>query len=221
MDGSGGKGRVPESVYITRKLDKLQYRIKNTSSTRFSASKRVRFNYDLGALTIIILSLWAIYISIILGGNFVVMVDGTRKLVEVTGILLPVFIVVFSLVEGGNNYLRSHQLELNARQLRELADELAGEVTKEEHTATTDSRAALFEKFSKKYNDILERSPINHDEIDHWSRHYVALRNDQPMFRGMWWLYSALVVAIWARRQAQRVVYLALWFIPALPFLLR
>lgn len=210
---------VTPEVYITRKLFQLQDRIKNTAYTRFAAARRVRFNYDLGGVTIVVLSLWAIAISTVLASNSVEMSEITKKHMEFTGVILPVFIVIFSLMEGGNNFLRSYQLEANARQLRELTDEVAGEGTRARIDPDTEFMAKLFEKNSKKYNDVLERSPINHDDIDYLAEHHKNLSNDKSLNGRARAGHHSMRLALWCRRQCQRLMYLVFWVIPGIPFL--
>jgi len=199
-----------------KELEKLRTRIKNTSSTRFSASHRVHFNYTLAKLTVVILSLWAIFISYVLTSELGLSLHYDVEGAEAAGIILPVFVVVFSLIEGGETYLRAHNLELNARQLRELADKLKGETIN--GAAESGAFAILFEKYSREYNDILERSPINHRDIDHWSKYYVRCRQSVVWFSRHWWYFFAITMLLWFRRQMQRFLYLSLWVIPAFLF---
>lgn len=203
------------------KLGKLKRRIKNTFSTRFAAAKRVKFNYSLANLTIIVLSLWAIAISFILTGSYISMTEVVRKSLEMTGVLLPVFVVVFSLMEGGDNYLRGYLLELNARQLRELSDEFSADIERVKNEKSENAKANLYEKYSKKYNDILERSPINHDDIDHLSKLWMDRRDDKK-YKGEVSIREAFMAFMMLlRRQLQRAAYISFWFIPILPFLTR
>ena len=192
-------------------LEKLRTRIKNTSSTRFAAAHRVHFNYTMAKLTVVILSLWAIFISYVLTTlSLQETLHFDKAAIEAVGIVLPVFIVVFSLIEGGETYLRAHNLELNARRLRELADELKGQMINGVAT-----KEGLFAEFSEKYNDCLERSPINHRDVDHWSKYYVRKRQEVTSFSPKWWYYLVISMVLWVRRQLQRVLYFVLWLVPA------
>jgi hypothetical protein len=202
---------------IDNKLRKLGHRIKNTSTVRFVASKRVRFNYGLANLTVVILSLWAIFFAYFLASGLKNLPSINLPVIEAAGIILPVFIVVFSLVEGGENLVRAYLMELNARQLRELGDDLFAATANLDHDAQ--KKVASFETFSKRYNDILERSPINHDDVDHWSRYFARRRKDVPEFSWRWWYYLLVVLFVWSRRQGVRVLYLVLWLLPLVAFL--
>lgn len=204
---------------IEIKIKKLRSRIKNTSSVRFAASKRIKFNYSIANLTVIVLSLWAIFISYILTSDLVTQWNVNVDAWEAAGIVLPVFIVVFSLIEGGETFLRAHLLELNARLLRELGDELFGEAARIDGDPA--QRAELFKKYSRKYNDILERSPINHDDVDHWSRHYSRCRHDSKEFSVRWFYFTAIIAFVWMRRQGQRALYFSLWVLPIALFFAR
>lgn len=219
---------------VLAKLKKLQIRIKNTSSVRFSASKRIRFDYKLAQLTIVILSLWSITISFLIAMNNMPKLGLQRDVLEPIGILLPVFIVAFSLIENGETYLRGHQLEMCARQLRELGDKLYTEI--ELNYLSVKKLIEVYNSFSQTYNDILERSPANHDDIDHWARKYSADRDaarhrlDSTILQGGY--ISSLLndarisyirnfviwLAIFVRRQFKRIFYIGLWAVPLTAF---
>ena len=99
---------MPEhDEHIDKKLDKLGARIKNTSTVRFAASKRIRFNYAMANWTVIFLSLWAILISYFSASKMSGPFHLNSAAFDIAGLMLPVFIVVFSLVEGGENLVRA------------------------------------------------------------------------------------------------------------------
>jgi hypothetical protein len=199
------------------KLKKLGSRIKNTSTVRFAASKRVRFNYSFANLTVVVLSLWAIFFAYFLASGLKNMPWANVPVIEAFGVILPVFIVVFSLVEGGENLVRAHLMELNARQLRELGDKLFTASSQLDHN--TERKVATFEEYSREYNNILERSPINHDDVDHWGRHFALQRRLAAEYSWHWWYYLLIVILVWLRRQCIRLLYVVLWILPVLAFL--
>lgn len=202
---------------IETKIKKLGYRVKNTSTVRFAGSKRIRFNYSMANLTVIVLSLWAIFISYMLASSLSDAISINKPVMEAVGVVLPVFIVVFSLIEGGENLVRAHLMELNARQLRELGDKLFSVYSKAKMEGG--DLVAVFEEYSHKYNDTLERSPINHDDIDHWGRYFAGRRRNQKEFTWPWLYYFFLIGLVWMRRQVSRLIYISLWLLPALFFL--
>jgi SMODS and SLOG-associating 2TM effector domain family 5 len=208
---------------IDKKLQKLGARIKNTSTVRFAASKRLRFNYGMANLTVVILSLWSIFISYTLLSPLTESLRFDKAIIEAAGLLLPVFIVVFSLIEGGENLVRAHLMELNARQLRELGDKFFSALSKNhiDPGKVTAHRMDVFEKYSKEYNDILERSPVNHDDIDHWGRHFALKRKESKEYQWDWWYYLFIVLAVWVRRQSLRILYLSFWCAPIILFTLK
>lgn len=210
---TGGKLSAEQ---LEKKLVKLQTRIKNTSSVRFSAAKRVRFNYNLAQLTVVMLSLWAIVISTTLAFEVDELFNFPPRVVQLVGILLPVGIVTFNLIENGEVYLRSAYLEMNARQLRELSDQLYVAIEEAKGNATDSLK--VYGDYSQRYNDILERSPINHDDIDHWSRKYVRDRQNSKNFSSDYWKYLTLNGVFIVRRQAKRLIYVTLWILPAFLF---
>lgn len=202
----------PVDESIETKLKKLGSRIKNTSTVRFAAAKRIRFNYALANLTVVVLSLWAIFFSYLLVADPLKEIAQNTPVVQAIGILLPVFIVVFSLIEGGQNLVRAHLMELNARHLRELGDKLFTAAFG--HQNGSEHRIKIFEEYSHMYNDILERSPVNHDDVDHWGRHFAKCRREAKEYTWHWWYYLIIVIGVWLRRQGVRILYLSLWFLP-------
>jgi hypothetical protein len=89
------------SASVREKVDKLFARIKNTSSVRFHASRRVRMDYKIAQLTVVFLSLWAILISYLLASALGKQEHLDVPILSAAGVILPVFIVVFSLIENG------------------------------------------------------------------------------------------------------------------------
>jgi SMODS and SLOG-associating 2TM effector domain family 5 len=203
---------VTEKSDVEIKIDKLKSRIKHTSSVRFESARRVRTDYDVAQLTVIILSLWAILIAYIISKKLVPPTNHYIELFDAAGVILPVFIVVFSLVEGGQNYLRSYQLEMSARNLREMSDQL--------YTAsapaglTQRNQIAIFNQFSQKYSDSLERSPVNHDNLDHFQQHYSNIRKDSDRWSKNWCEFTIYLFCVWLRAQFKRILYIFFWIAP-------
>ena len=215
-ENTGAATALTKEQEISAKLRKLQGRIKNTSSVRFAASKRVRFNYNIAQLTIVALSIWAIIISTTLAFDVQGIFSIKERYVELIGILLPVCIVAFSLIENGEVYLRSAFLEINARQLRELSDQLF--VAIEKADGDLSAKIEVFSSYSQKYNDILERSPINHDDVDHYTKKYEREREKYGMLTIEFWLLAISSLFVTCRRQVRRVLYITLWLMPLLLF---
>jgi len=199
---------------IHEKLDRLRLRIKNTSSVRFYASRRVRTNYRIAQLTVVILSLWAIFISYILASKLADALLMNTEILTAVGVILPVFIVVFSLLENGEVFLRAHQLEHNARQLRELSDQLYTSAA----VKGLDPNALLhvYDTFSQRYSDCLERTPINHDDIDHFQR---MIRNELAAVELSWTRYFQLqlqLIPVSWKIHYRRVLYVGFWVLPVI-----
>jgi SMODS and SLOG-associating 2TM effector domain family 5 len=213
-----GKGAVVDEAMreVLAKLESLRLRIKNTSSVRFDAARRVRSDYKIAQLTVVFLSLWAITISYILASELAEHLKIDVKLFTGVGVILPVFIVVFSLIEGGENYLRAYQLEYNARQLRELADQLytSSAVT----GLDANQLLKVFEEFSEKYSDSLERSPINHDDVDHYHRIYSKSLESLGFKQWDWWACKFRLMLVWCEMRFKKFLYVAFWFLPLVLF---
>jgi len=200
---------------IHDKLEKLRLRIKNTSSVRFFAARRVKMNYRIAQLTVVILSLWAIVISYLLSNDLAKHLGMNIPFLTMVGVILPVFVVVFSLLENGEAFLRSHQLEFNARQLRELSDQLYTSAAVK--GLNSDKLLQVYEDFARKYSDCLERTAVNHDHVDHlnslYSRQYRSGKiNIQTLF------VIIKLIILWFKIQFKRVVYIIFWFAPAALF---
>lgn len=201
---------------VSAKLESLRLRIKNTSSVRFDAARRVRSDYKIAQLTVVLLSLWSITISYILSSGQADQFGIDVKLFTAAGVILPVFIVVFSLIEGGENYLRAYQLEYNARQLRELADQLytSSAVT----GLNPNDLLNVFKEFSQKYSDSLERSPINHDDVDHYHRVYSKAIEYLNPCQLSWWSGNISLIIVWIEMRFKKLLYIAFWFLPLILF---
>lgn len=204
---------------VRGKVEGLRLRIKNTSSVRFYSSKRVKSNYYISQLTVVILSLWAIVISYSLATNLASDYRLDIHLLTGIGVILPVFIVVFSLLENGETFLRSYQLEANARQLRELADQLY--TSSAVKGLQPNELLKVYDEFSQRYSDSLERTQVNHDDVDHFQRiyHLDLKRDNIKKFECA--RLQILVFRNWCRIQFKRALYIAFWFAPILLFSLR
>tara|TARA_R110000868_G_scaffold250339_2_gene506844 strand:+ start:1128 stop:1766 length:639 start_codon:yes stop_codon:yes gene_type:complete len=200
-------------------IEELRSKVGALVRVRFEAARRVRFNYILGKLTVVILSLWAIFISYALTSDIGSVLSFDVEYVKAAGIMLPVFVVIFSLIEGGENLLHAHALDQNARRLRELYYKIEGAILSA--SANNIDLIAAYEKYSHEYNNVLERSPVNHGTVDYESDKYGKYGSDR-LNATRWsgeWIYLILMSAyLWFRRQAQRVLYMLLWFVPVLLF---
>src|SRR5262249_1815200 len=96
---------------IDQHVAQLRERIKTTSTVGLNAGRRVRLNYKIANLTVVVLSLWAILIAFVPIFPGLAQQFGINEVRwQAAGVILPVFIVVFSLIEGGDSFLRAHQL---------------------------------------------------------------------------------------------------------------
>jgi len=200
-------------VDLVEELEKLRARIKYTSSVRFNASRRVRSDYYVAQLTVVILSLWSIFISYILAMRLAEHWYLDTESLTAVGVILPVFIVVFSLIERGDSFLRAHQLEYNARQLRELSDQLftASKVSKTD----ADEDRGIYADFIKRYNDIIERASVDHDDIDHFRQLYERKPQDDSTIIS--YPFSRFrIIKVLAKTYFKRGLYILFWFLPVI-----
>jgi VanZ family protein len=207
------------NIDIRAKLEGLRLRIKNTSSVRFYASRRVRTDYRIAQLTVVILSLWAIAISYSLATKLADEYSLDVDLLTGIGVILPVFIVVFSLLENGETFLRAFQLEANARQLRELSDQLyTSAAVKGLENAEL---LKVYDEFSQRYSDSLERTQVNHDDVDHFYRIYHLDMKHRKADNFGYIRIRLLLTHNWCKIQFKRCLYISLWFAPILLFSMR
>lgn len=155
---------------------------------------------------------------------------------SMASVLIPVFVVIFSLIEGGEQYLRAHNLNVVARKLRELADDVRSDNQfQDTENSNWDSK---FTCYYKKYNDVLERHNVDHDDVDHLRQKFIEKRDEysfvpkkkkdsagaadgnegNPSIH-LWVYFLLLTWMVWLRRQAQRILYMSSWFLPFLLFL--
>lgn len=151
-------------------------------------------------------------------------------------VLIPVFVVIFSLIEGGEQYLRAHNLNVVARKLRELADDVRSD--KQFQDTNNNDWESKFACYYKKYNNILERHNVDHDDVDHLRQKFIEKRDrysfvlkEKKIGAGaatdnggdpsihLWVYFLLLTWMVWLRRQAQRILYMSSWFLPFLLFL--
>jgi len=221
------------------KLDekiRLESRIREVANIRFSASRRVHFNYVIAKLTVVILSLWAIFITVVVSlSNDYESMDDVPFTLSIASVLIPVFVVIFSLIEGGEQYLKGHNLNIVARKLREFSDDILADTEFQDIKNINWERK--FKEYYKEYNDILERHNVDHDDVDYLRQKFIEKRDkyspqskEKRMFGqyrpnmkgggqsdfGLWVYFLLLTWLIWLRRQAQRFLYISSWFLPFL-----
>lgn len=220
---------ITPSSAIKQQFEDLRQRIKHTSSVRFYASRRVQSDYKIAQLTVVILSLWTILISYLLSNSMAKNLNFNIELLTAVGVILPVFIVVFSLLENEESYLRSHKLEISARQLRELADQLYTAAAVKDLSA--DNILIVYDGFSQRYSDCLERWPVNHENIDHYRKlsrdswkksKYESNESIKINLKSIFVFIKKVMIYLYfiSIAQTKRMLYIFSWFTPISVFYL-
>lgn len=147
----------------------LNRRIWITKESRFEASRKLSVQSQLSITSISLLSIYTIAISII--QNIIDVTGQCRSLnnlYTITAILLSVFILVLSLLEGLKNYqLRAERLYNNAKDLSKLYRKidyyLSCKLAENNH-----DKQQKFRDINKKYNNLIDGCQENHDTDDYW-----------------------------------------------------
>lgn len=153
-----------------RYTEKLNRNIWITKGSRFEASRRLSLQSQLSITSISFLSIYAIAISII--QNIIDLTGQCRSLnnlYTITAILLSVFILVLSLLEGLKNYqLRAERLDNNAKDLSKISRKIDIFLSFELEDNNLNEHKKFVESINKDYNDLIDRCQENHDSDDYW-----------------------------------------------------
>lgn len=154
----------------TKYAEKLNRNIWITKGSRFEASRRLSLQSRLSITSISCLSIYAIAISVIQN-----IIDSTgqcrslNNLYTITAILLSVFILGLSLLEGLKNHqLRAERLDNNAKDLSKIYREIEIFLYFKLENNNLNEHKKFIEHITKEYNDLLDRCQENHDSDDYW-----------------------------------------------------
>lgn len=173
--------------------EQLRRRIWITKGSRFEASRKLSFQGQLSITSISFLSVYAIAISIIQNT-----VDSTSQcsnlnnLYTITAILLSVFILVLSLLEGLKNYqLRAERLYNNAKELSQLYKKLKFFLSCLNLEVFTENDPYEFiYNIQKQYDDLIDRCQENHDPDDYWLFKAKKLKCFSEDFEDRYYLFK-------------------------------
>ena len=179
-------------------IHKVTENIRTTIGSRFNASRRLNNKYKFSAISISILSIFGIGTPII--QNFI---DSNKclkinELYTLVSILLSIFILVLSLLEGSQNYqVKAEKLHSNAVDISTVSKEIYFLTNYELKIATseTDKKKIITEikQQYKEYDDLIKRCPENHDPDDYLlfkAQNYKEFKKE--------WLWSKRIL-IWLR----------------------
>jgi hypothetical protein len=185
----------PSADIMYSELDRAMW---VTKHCRYNAAYRLRRRHHLSIYSITILSIYVLSLTLFQKYGFL---TEYRDVYELLSMLLAVFILVLSLLEGSRNYmLSSEKLFLCGNEIRDLLDEL------KKYSAKTECDIKGIEETSKKYSNVLRACGENHETIDRdfhkaqnvsdfkemnlpWSVWYKI-----QFYFSLYWFYALLIV---------------------------
>jgi hypothetical protein len=143
----------------------LDDRIWITKGSRFNAARRLNNKYQFSITSISILSIYGISIPIIQGIVDYSECPRINEIYTAVSIILSIFILVLSLLEGSKNYqVRAERLYNNAVTLSSLYRDF--EYLKECESSAPEFPKKLHE-ISNKYEKLIRECPDNHEQEDY------------------------------------------------------
>jgi hypothetical protein len=140
-------------------------RIWKTKGSRFNAARRLNNKYQFSLSSISILSIYGIAIPLLQGIVKNPQCKELNDIYNVISLILSVFTLVISLLEGAKNYqLRAEKLHKNAVELSELQRKL--EYVMVSQLGDADFRQKVGD-ISVKYEELIKECPENHEPEDY------------------------------------------------------
>lgn len=176
-----------------------------TKGSRFNAVRRLNKKNQWSIASISILSVYGISIPIIQSNMDSTQCPQVNSWYNLIAILLSIFILVLSLLEGSQNYqVRAERLHKNAMEISELHSKL----DYLSRCQSQDKRlSSKLEKIAMEYENLVSNCPENH-EIDDYTLFRVQHRDsfkickpyakyiEIKLFLQNYWLYISFVVSI-------------------------
>lgn len=200
-------------------VNKVTKNIWTTIGSRFNASRRLNNKYKFSAISISILSVFGIGTPII--QNFIDSAQCAKinELYTLVSILLSIFILVLSLLEGSQNYqVKADKLHSNAVDISTVLKEISFltdyELKRCDSKGKQNDIIKQIKNYNKEYDDLIQRCSENHDPDDF----LLFQAQNYQEFKKQWlwskriliwlrikyyWLYFALTIII-----ATIIVYL-------------
>jgi len=179
-------------------VQKVTENIWITIGSRFNASRRLNNKYKFSVISISVLSIFGIGTPII--QNFI---DSNQclkinELYTLVSILLSIFILVLSLLEGSQNYqVKADKLYSNAVDISSVSKEIYFLTNYElKRDVSEEEKNNIITKIKdqyKEYDDLIKRCPENHDPDDYLlfkAQNYQEFKKE--------WLWSKRIL-IWLR----------------------
>ncbi|KQV31139.1 SLATT domain-containing protein [Rhizobium sp. Root1204] len=158
--------------------------LKTTAGARFNASKRLsHVDKRLTALTAFTS---AFIIALTVFPKFVVLTKTGQSWLELTTIALSILLLASSVLQYASNHaVKAELFHRSALEMQELKREL------QFRSAGLDE--PQFMDISRRYNEVLQKYALNHDDVDFW-RQQLDYRQDFQMSR---WSIVCKTVKVW------------------------
>ena len=209
----GGVAGEQRKISALSPLTELKRKVEITKDARFQAHLRLERRHHISSYFISVLSLCVIALSLL--PNVITLTAQEGQLLLAGSVILSVFIIILSLAEASQNfYHRGELLHENARQIGKIFNRL------QLITEVDSDISTKLEKLSGDYDAIIDKCPMNHDNVDYWraiskkpklDKNYVNFGHARRVWFLFWvrvrvilseysWMFfpSAVVVAVLA-----------------------
>lgn len=187
--------------YINRRLTTIG----KTRGCRFNASRRLNNQYQFSITSISILSVFGIAIPIIQNNIDTSKCSNINTSYTLVSILLSIFILVLSLLEGSKNYqVKAERLHINAVEISFVYHQL--EKLRDIQLKNNPKKEVIEQRLkdiNKKYEELIRICPENHEPDDYLL--FQAQYNRNSSINKListylkikyYWLYFVLVLTI-------------------------
>ncbi len=203
---------MSDETSLNSYLEKLEKKISTTRECRFNAARRLTNKNQLSLASISFVSVYSIAIAIIQNVFDLSQCQNLNNVYTLLSILLSIFILVVSLLEGANNYqLKADRLHSNALELSTIDREI--KCLKISNLTEQDYINKLCH-LGQEYENIIKICPENHNPLDYdlfkveenidldwwdkfWRRTWLRCQNYWLYFTfiiipipTLWWLYQ-------------------------------
>ena len=145
---------------MTPELKEFNETIWKTRGARFNAYRRLRAKHRWSTWSIAFLSFYTLAINILPYAPIYLMNDRQKNLIAFFSLMLSLFILILSLLEGQNDY------HLQASRLLSSANEMSDLHNRTRLISNESNTRSELKKYISEYSFILNKYYENHDPID-------------------------------------------------------
>ncbi|NQY79022.1 MAG: SLATT domain-containing protein [Candidatus Caenarcaniphilales bacterium] len=168
---------------IKSEVEDFQRRVKITRGARYNAFRRNEAKSIYSSCTLIFLSIFIFALNLLPYYNFlnIDLLKDKNSSIQFSALILSVFLLVFSLLEANNSY------KYNADKFHGFAIGLENIVNELDRCSSENQ----LERIKTEYVDQLEKSFLNHLEIDYLissARYYTPSSDSKCLDKVLYWL---------------------------------